>query len=175
MDKGVLRMTEVQEKQQFSGVERKQMPGLEQVPDLSATSQIIHGEDEMLEKKMDQLLQRIAQLERQLQEINGLQKVSTLTNPLTKQSIDTVRHYVNMGKMAGYIIETVAAGAMTIIDSISSASKDKTPCKTPVKNIATPDSEVDISGIIQSVGALIKGLNVSVNANEITPPNPKSK
>jgi len=142
MDKGVLRMTEVQEKQQFSGVERKQMPGLEEVPDLSATSQIIHGEDEILEKKMDQLLQRIDQIERQLQEINDPQKVSTLT--ITKQSIDTIRYYVNMGKMAGYIIETIAAGTMTIIDSISSSSKEKTPCKTPVKNIATPDSEVDI-------------------------------
>lgn len=115
---------------------------------------------------MDQLLQRIDQIERQLHEINDPQKVSTMTNPLTKQSIYTIRYYVNMGKMAGYIIETIAAGAMTIIDSISSSSKDKTPCKTPVKNIATPDSEVDISGIIQSVGALIKGLNVSVNHTE---------
>lgn len=79
-----------------------------------------------------------------------------------------------MGKMAGYIIETIAAGTMTIIDSISSSSKDNPPCKTPDKNNATPGSEIDISGILQSVGALIRGLN-SVNANEITPPNRKSK
>lgn len=175
MDKEVIRITELQEKQLFSGVERKQIAGWEEVPELSVTYQIIQGEDEMLEKKIDQLLQRIDQLERQLHEFNAPQRVSTVTNPLTKQSIDTVRHYVSMGKMAGNIIETIASGAMVIIDSISTASKDTPPPKAAVKSSTTSNSEVDYSGIIQSVGDLIKGLTVSVNADEIALPPPKNK
>lgn len=170
MEPDIIGMSNTQDKQLFT--EKKHATGWDEIPELSVTCEILQGTDQTLGKSLEQLRERLDWIEKYLKEFQPPKNVKPAINTEKKTDLETVRHYVNIGKIAGQVIETIAIGAIAILDSIRSGKNVSPSPEAPAKSQA-PADEVDLSSVIHSLSDLIMGVMSSIKSDDKTPPAEK--
>lgn len=82
-----------------------------------------------------------------------------------KSFIRGIKHYVNVGKVTGQVIEIIANSAVLVLDTLNNNpdGSDNVAEKAGHATAGTSGNETEISGILQSVNNLVREITVTLN------------
>ncbi len=121
-------------------------------------------------KKMECLIDNVEQMRIQINELkleNTIQKQNNLNNKESDEkkssanSEDNVTKYTNVAKIVANVIEILADGIISIIDSINDSSRKESTSTDESSDQNLSKKKLDISGILKSTESLISSLTNS--------------
>jgi len=112
-----------------------------------------------LARKLDRLTEQIEKLFSQQQ--------GGLADRDHEHLIENIKYYVIIAKVVGQVIEIIANSTILILDTVSSATGDGSNKNSTADSRTAGSSssaDVDLSGILQSINEVIRGLTGTLSA-----------